>query len=103
MGNRRNALEIPEYAPVAVDVRLEDLPIIDPRFARSAGVSQHEPRFNLLRKDRNCLTVNPVGVEVDCAHAAIERGIVVLASGRHLNDLRLYVLRYDAHLLERQM
>src|SRR5690349_10142637 len=103
MRNPCYAVKIPEDALLAIDMRLEDFPIVDPRLARRAGVSQHKSRFNLLGQDRNGFAVNSVGIEMDRAHAAVERGIVILTSSRHLNDLRFDVLRDYTHLLERQM
>src|SRR4029077_4042545 len=43
------------------------------------------------------------GVEMNRTGSAIERGIVILTSGRHLNDLGLYVLGNYPHLLEREV
>ena len=47
--------------------------------------------------------MNAVGVEVNGADSAVERGIVILATGGNLDDLRFDVLRDHAHLLEREV
>ena len=52
---------------------------------------------------RYCLAVNAVGVQMDGADSSIERWIVVLAAGGHLDDLGLDILRDDAHLLLREV
>src|SRR5438552_17095152 len=103
MSNCSNALEIPEHAPIAIDMRFKDLPIVDARLARSTGVSQHKSRFDLVGHYRNGFTINSVRIEMNGAHAAIERGVVVLAASRHLNNLSFYVLRDHAHLFEREV
>src|SRR3954463_13099921 len=36
-------------------------------------------------------------------HAAVERGIVILASGRNADELRFHVLRDHANLFEREL
>ena len=36
--------------------------------------------------------MDAVNIELDRVYAAIERRIIVLASGRHLDELRFYVL-----------
>ena len=99
----RDALEIPEYALVAVDMSLKNFPVVDARLAGRPGVRQHESRLNLLGQDWNNFAVNSVGIKTDGAHATVERRIVILTAGRHFNDLGFDVLGNNPHLLEREI
>src|SRR6266567_977459 len=83
----RNTFEVPEHAPVAVNVRFEDFPIIDSRFSRHAGISQHETRLNFFRQNRHGLAMNAVRIEPDSADSSVQRGVVVLAASGYFDNL----------------
>ena len=85
---------------VAVDVSLEDLPVIDAGLARRSGVGEQKAHLDLFGRDRNGGAMDSVGIEMNGADAAVERGIVVLAAGGHADDLGLDVLGDDAQLFE---
>ena len=101
--NFDDALEVSEHPLVSVDVRLEDFPIVDAGLPRRACVSQNKAGFEFLRSDCHRFAVDAVGIEMNRAGSSIERGIVILATGRHLDDLGLDVLGNHAHLLEREI
>ena len=102
-GDFRDALEIAMHVFVAVDMRFKNFPIVYARLPGRTRVGQHEARFDFLRNDGNSFAVNAVGVKVNGADSAVERGIVILATGGNLDDLRFDVLRDHAHLLEREV
>src|SRR5205807_2363891 len=92
-GDRGNGFKILEYPGFSVEVVLKYLPVIDAGLSRSAGISQHKAPIQLFRRNRDRLTMDAINVEADRVYAAIERWIIILASGRHLDQLRFYVLR----------
>ena len=55
LGDVRNLLEVANDLLVAVDVLLEDLPVVDARLPRRAGVEEHEAACHLVGRDRNRL------------------------------------------------
>ena len=95
-----NLLEVAEDMAVAVDVGLEDFPVIDAGLPRGAGVGKHKAGLDFFRLHGNGLAVDAIDVEVNGADPAIESGIVVLATGGHVDELRFNILSDDAHLLE---
>src|SRR5580700_8792999 len=99
----RNAFEVAEHVAIAIDVSLEDLPIVNPRLSGSSGVGQHEARLDLFRHDRYGFAMDAICIEMNCAHSAIEGRVVVLATGGNRDDLRLDVLRNHPHLFEAEI
>ena len=99
-GNFNDVLEVAEYPLVAVDVGLEDLPIVDAGLPRRAGVGQNKARLDFFRRDGYGFAVNAVGIEMYRAGSPVKRGIIILAAGGYLDDLGLDILGDDAHLLE---
>ena len=67
--NFDDALEVTEHSFVAVDVCLENLPIVDAGLARRTGVGQHKAGFDLFRRNRDRLAVDPVGIKMNRAGA----------------------------------
>ena len=102
-GDFRDALEIAMHVFVAVDMRFKNFPIVYARLPGRTRVRKHEAGLDFLRNDGNSFAVNAVGVKVNGADSAVERGIVILATGGNLDDLRFDVLRDHAHLLEREV
>src|SRR5690349_4944396 len=101
MHGARNFADLPEVvedALVAVDVGLEDFPIVDARLSRRSGVNQHESRLNVCRRDRDRLSVNAVNVQVNRVHSAVQSWVVVLTAGRYADQLGFDVLRNLANL-----
>src|SRR5437867_2363409 len=96
----RDSLKIAKHVLVAVDMSLEDFPIIDSRLSRSSRIRQHKTRLDFFRCDRHGFAVNSISVKMNCAHPAIERWIVILAPSRNRDDLRFDILSNDAHLLQ---
>ena len=84
-------------------MRLEDLPVVDARLPGRPGIRQHKTTVEFLSRHEYGLVVDSVRPQVNGAHAAIQRRIVVLASGGHANQLGLDVLRDLANLLEIQV
>ena len=99
-GDFNDAFEVAEHPLVAIDVGLENFPIVDTGLARRAGVGQNKARLDFFRGDRDRLAMNAVRIEMDRARPSIKRGIVILAAGRDLDDLRLDVLGNHPHLLQ---
>src|SRR5437868_11723934 len=87
-----NPLEISDHAFISVNMRLENLPIVNTGLPRRAGIGENKAGFDFLRHDGNSLPMDAIEIQVDCAHSAIKRGIVVLASSGNVNDLRFDVL-----------
>src|SRR6516162_1729085 len=85
---------------IAVDVLLEDFPVIDPRLPRRTRIEQNETLVHLIHWDRNGLARNSVNIEVNGAHSAIHGWVVILATGRNANQLRLDILRNHTNLLD---
>ena len=52
--------QIPKHMLVAVDMRLEDFPIVDTGLAWCAGVSQYKAQFDLLGRNRDSRAPNSV-------------------------------------------
>ena len=98
-GDLADPLEVVEHLLVAIDVRFEYFPIVDARLARRSGIDQHEAPVQLFRRDADRGMVNAIGIKMNGAHAAIQSGIVILASGGNLDELGFNVLRDHANLL----
>src|SRR5215471_6375117 len=90
--DRADALEIVKDAALAVDVVLENSPVIDSTFSRSAGIGKNKPAVEFLRRHRNCLAMNAINIQMDGIHSTVERGIVILTSGGNTNELGFRVL-----------
>src|SRR5439155_12712687 len=92
-----NPLEAIEDVPIAVDMTLDDLPVVGAGSARRAGVRQHDAALELARIDVEHHTGDPGDAELDGRDAAVERRTIVLHAGwdpdrlafdvhRHLQD-----------------
>src|SRR6476659_11076383 len=88
--NLTDPLKVVEDFLVAVNVRLKYLPVVDPGLPRRSGIDQNKPPVQVLWGHAYSGMVNPIRVEVNRAYAAIERGIVILASSRHFDELRFH-------------
>src|SRR6476659_5699988 len=84
---------------VAINVRFEYFPIIDPGLARRSGIDEHKPAVQFLRRHAYGGVVNAIGIQVNGAHATIQSRIIILASCGDFDELGFNVLRDDAHLL----
>src|SRR5437763_373128 len=91
-------LKVAKDVAVAVDVRLKNFPVVDAAPARRTGVSQDEARFDLVGRNRQPFATDAVGGQMNGADAAVERGIVILTAGGHMNQLRFDILRQLAQL-----
>ena len=91
------------HALVAIDMSLKDFPVVNARFPRRSGVSQDESGFNFAWIDGHGLPTYPVGAQVNGADTSIQRRIVVLAAGGHLDNLRFDILGNHAYLLEPEL
>ena len=94
-----NLGEILDDPCVAVNVLLEDLPVVDARLPRRAGVEQHEALVHFVQRRRDALAAGRRPVEMNGVDAAVHGGIVVLAAGGNADQLRFDVLRDHADLL----
>ena len=98
--NARDLREVPDDVLVAVDVLLEDLPVVDARLPRRAGVEQHEALVHFLGRNCDGLAMNSIGIEVNGVYPAVHRRIVVLATGGNANQLRFDILCDHANLFD---
>src|SRR5262249_6882495 len=81
-----------EYTLVAVDMRFEDLPVVDARLALRSGIYQNKSRFDFLGRDVDCFAMNTVRIEMNCIHSTIKGGVIVLAAGWHTDELCFDIL-----------
>ena len=73
--------------------RLVTSQLLMPELRRRAGVGEHQPRFQLARRDGQRDAAHAVDAELHRRDAAVERRPVVLDAGRHVDRLRLDVHR----------
>src|SRR4029077_9560998 len=78
-GNFGDSLKIAEHALVSVDVGLEDLPIVNSRLPRRAGIGEHETSFDFFRRYGERLPMYAVGIKMNRADPSVEGRIVILA------------------------
>src|SRR6266700_3709834 len=102
-GDLSDTLKVMEDLLVAVDVRLEDLPVVNARLARHSGIGQNKALVQVLRGHAHNSMMNAVRIKMYGAYASVERRIVVLTSGGDLDQLRFHVLRDHAELLSIQL
>ena len=80
------------HLAIAIDVRLHDFPIVDAGVARLAGISQHDAFVEIGQVDVQRFARDTRCIQLDGAHAAIHRRIVILRARGHANDLGFNVL-----------
>ena len=71
--------------PVAVDVPLEDLPVVRAGLPRGAGVGEDDPLLEIARIDIERDPPDAVGPELDRGDAAVQRRTIVLHARGHAN------------------
>src|SRR5262249_1026803 len=71
---------------LAVDVRLENFPVVDARLPRLAGVAKYEAPFEFACVEAQFNTAFATGRKFDGSGAAECRRIVVLRSGGNFDD-----------------
>ncbi len=98
-----DVLEVAQDAPVAVDVALEDLPVIDAALARRAGVGEDKAAVELGGIACNAVAMDAIDIEFDGTDAAVQRGIIILTSGGNTDELRFDVLRNLAELFRESL
>src|ERR1051326_234713 len=96
-----NLLKEVEDDGVALDVRLEHLPVVDARKPRLARVADDDSPLDLFGVNVNRLAPDARGLEVDGVRVAVERAVVVLKSRGHADHLRLDVGGDDDELARR--
>ncbi len=81
-----DAREIVENGFVAVDVRAEDVPIVDGGLARVAGVAEDETTLEFGEIDAELGAALAAGRKLDGRGAAEGRRVVILRAGGDAND-----------------
>src|SRR5258708_3819264 len=98
LGDLGNTLKVAEDLAIAVNVRFEDLPIVNARLPGRSGISQDKTAIQLFRRKLDGFTKDAVNLETNCAQASVESRIVILTSSRNFDQLCLHVLRDHADL-----
>src|SRR2546425_682192 len=80
-----NPFEVAPDAPVAVNVRLEHLPVVNARLPRLPGVTEHQAALELVKIDAQRLAALAAGGEFDGVGAAKRGRVVVLRARGHMD------------------
>src|SRR4030095_13484777 len=78
LGRIANALKNFKEFRVTIDMALENLPVIDSRKTRLAGIANHKSAIDLVFINRQMLALDPVGSQVNTRGRTVERRIIIL-------------------------